>query len=151
MAEAAKVVVQLSDRTRRPHRVTEPQMRTRPRRATDTGEKQKVATDIRDIPSAQMACRVKHRWPMDEDLELGGPLPRGVTVTLQSDGTKRITEKCKRRGCPKHRSQETLPGGIYDPHAPYLYDSPRDWVVADASLGMSPRVAKGVLMRGRVL
>lgn len=148
MTEAARVV-QLSDRTRSPYGKTT--RRTKSRKATDTGEKQLRATRISDIPRAQLACRVKHRWPMDEDLEMDGPLPRGVTVVLQSDGTKRLTEKCKRRGCPRHRSQETLPGGIYDPHAPYLYDQPQSWVIADASLGMSPRVAKGAMMGGRVL
>jgi hypothetical protein len=145
MAESARVV-QLSERTRDPYR-----KQTKPRRSTDTGQKQKVATRVKDIPAAQLLCRIKHRWPMDEDLEPGKPLPRGVQVIPQSDGTKRIWEKCKRKGCPKHRGQETLPGGIYDPHAPYLYDSPQEWVVADVSLGMSPRTAKGAAMRGRVL
>jgi hypothetical protein len=149
MAESARVIP-LSDRVRDPYARREG--KTRARRSTDTGEKQKVATRIKDIPPAQLACRVRHRWPMDEDLEMtpGGAvkLPRGVEVIPQADGTKRIREKCKRRGCPKHRSQETLPGGVYDPHAPYLYDAPREWVVADASLGMSPRTAKGALLRG---
>jgi hypothetical protein len=92
---------------------------------------------------------------MDEDLEVQPSgairLPKGVEVIPQADGTKRLREKCKRRGCPKHRSQETLMGGVYDPHAPYLYDSPQDWVVADASLGLSPRTAKGAIMGGRKL
>ena len=152
MATSAAKVVNLSDRVRDPYRVNEPRMRNRPakpRRSTDTGQKQQVATRISDIPGNQLLCRIKHRWPMDEDLTVNGLLPRGVELIPQSDGTKRIREKCKR--CPKHRAQETLPGGIYDPHAPYLYDSPNEWVVADASLGLSPRTAKGAILGGRQL
>lgn len=142
MTKAASVV-QLTDRVHDPYR------RTKPKRTTDTGQKQTVATKVSDIPRNQMLCRIKHRWPMDEDLDWTGALPRGVEVISNFDGSKRLREKCKR--CPKHRSQETLPGGIYDPHAPYLYDQPKEWVVADASLGMSPRTAKGEVMRGRKL
>jgi hypothetical protein len=143
MAEAARVV-DIADRRGK-----------QAPRSTDTRQKQQVATRIDQIPAAQMLCRIKHRWPMDEDLEVQPSgaikLPKGVEVIPQADGTKRLREKCKRRGCPKHRSQETLPGGVYDAHAPYLYDSPQDWVVADASLGLSPRTAKGAIMGGRKL
>lgn len=154
MPASSANVVQLSAVVRDPHRVNEPRMRNRPpaRRATDTGEKKRAATDISDIPAAQLLCRIRHRWPMDEDLTVNGTLPRGVELIPNADGSKRIREKCKRPGCPKHRWQDTLPGGIYDPHAPYGYDDPKAWVTADASLGLrSSRTVKGAIMGGRKL
>lgn len=113
----------------------------RDRRRKAVTRQARVAKKVSDIPPRQLACRIRHRWPLDEDLEPGRRLPRGVEVIPQYDSTYMIRETCKR--CGKRRIQDTLPGGQYDIHAPYRYDDPDDWVKMDGSLSVTRRDLRG--------
>ena len=117
-ASSAKVV-KLSERTRQPHGPVEPRMRN-PR-----GRAPLIANSMKDIPRNQRACRVRHPWPTETELEYDKPLPSSVRVTVVN-GRDVLEETCPR--CGKKRRQDMLSGRIIDAHAPYGYADPLDWV-----------------------
>lgn len=133
MAASAAKVVQLSERVRRPHRVTEPRMRSKP----DEGKI--VAKRLSDIPRNQRACRVRHPWPTETELEYDRPLPSSVRVTVVN-GREVLEETCPR--CGKTRRQDMLSGRTIDPHAGYDYTNPKDWVTAGENLDAGRRACR---------
>jgi hypothetical protein len=127
MAEAARVV-DISTRQRGKSRGRAPQKARR----------------ISDLPRNQIACRVKHRWPTEEDLVYGRALPRGIKVAGRPDGTEAMEETCKR--CGKTRALPMY-GRTVDMHAPYSYSDPQDWVKMDDTLHATRRDLLGYLLR----
>ena len=138
MAAQAANVVPIGGK---PRQAADPEARAEARRArTRQG---KVARQISDVPYHQIACRIRHRWPMDEDLVPGLPMPQGVEVIRHNEGPNMLREECKR--CGKKRWQDLLPGDIYDVNAPYGYIDPTrdhakgEWVTIDPESHITPR------------
>lgn len=138
MAAQAANVVPISGKTRSPFTPEEKADAKRAR--TRQG---KVARQISDVPFHQIACRIRHRWPMDEDLVPGLPMPQGVEVVRHRDGPNMLRETCKR--CGKMRGQDLLPGDVYNINAPYFYVNPTkdnakgEWVTIDPEAHITPR------------
>jgi hypothetical protein len=100
-------------------------------------ERKRYARNFKDLPGRQAVCRaVGHQWCIN-DIVFGKGLPRGMQAIPQADGSRRLTDTCKR--CSKVRSITTFPGGIFDEDAPFGYKDPADWVTLDEVYRVSPR------------
>lgn len=86
---------------------------------------------LRSIPANQLACRVRHEWPMDK-LRPGKPVPRGISITTSLEGTKLVTETCP--SCDKKRHSERGRFGML--LGVYSYTDPENWVKVPAEIGI---------------
>lgn len=114
-------------------------------------ERQRVVRQLNQIPDAQLACRVHHKWP-SEDLEVGKPLPKGLTAeSTDQRGVYMLLDQCPR--CGKIRWKLTRRNGIWpeeggwhyiDPHNLPGYD---DWVKLDQDIKRGTTVMLGENIR----
>jgi hypothetical protein len=122
--------------TRNDHGEGEPVARQARVRPTAT-EGKRYASKFRDLPARQAICRaVGHQWCLN-DIIFGKELPRGMQAVPMADGSRRLSDTCKR--CGKVRSISTFPGGIFDEDAPFSYKDPPGWVTLDEDYRVSPR------------
>ena len=114
-------------------------------------EERRVVTRLNQIPDAQLACRVHHKWP-SEDLQFGQPLPEGLNATrTEKRGVWLLEDQCTR--CGKIRWKLTLPNRGFDTSEGWRYIDPHnlpgyeDWVTLDADIPRGSRVMMGENIR----
>ena len=102
----------------------------------------KTVSKIKDMPADQQRCRIRHLWPSEiEDMVPGRPLPQGISVVPNVDGSSRVVETCRRR-CGKSRVFDTLPGNIIPLDYELGYRQDKTWVTVDPDSGLTRRDIK---------
>lgn len=100
----------------------------------DQGKAQYLAS----LGEGQATCMSQgHSWPK---IRPGKSLPKGVDAVPQKMGAFQVRETCP--VCHTVRTWTTLPGGAFDMDVSYKYERPRDWVVRDGDVDVTPRDIK---------
>lgn len=106
-------------------------------------EERRYVTRLNQIPDAQLACRIHHKWP-SEDLQYGQPMPEGLTATrTEKQGVFLIEDQCPR--CGKVRWKLTKPRRVWDTSEGWHYIDPKnlpgfeDWVSLDKNMKRGAR------------
>ena len=99
------------------------------------------ATWVRSLPVEQLACRVRHNWPMDR-LRPGKPVPRGILTFPQPDGATLVTETCPECGKKRH-SVRGRQGQLLEP---YSYTDPENWVRVPAEIRLTRADARDAVI-----
>jgi hypothetical protein len=86
---------------------------------------------LHNLPDKFIPCRGDHHdWPVLKP----GKLPRGIRAIPLHDGSFEMTAIC--RNCGRERTKTTLPRGVYDRDAKYVYRDPEGYK-APPGLGLS--------------